>query len=359
MNADLKFTAVLISAFLCVGLVTPTAAQEGVFLDPATGDYTIRYRGYGGALGDTTFYPQTKIDPAVKSKIRQADDGSIVYRYRVKNGERSKQNLISLRVTSKQAIANSQNTPPGWDPRINPISGIHPIHGNVGNFVGWLFVSKLASSESITSEGLVPGASQEFEFRSLLLPGVGAMILIGDAPVTEFLDEGPDPQSPAGITYQSLIKNDFVPRVVAAPRIAVPTPFDAAVVLAGIQQHIKTDMLSMQLVDAVFISQLDPWFASAIDVAKRNNNEGLRHAIKELRRLLKQEHADVDKDDDRDDDDKEKKVKPRIDKLAARVLDFDFKYLEKRVQGNKDWSDRTLKPARAIRPAVHSSPSGV
>lgn len=162
------------------------------------------------------------------------------------------------------------------------------------------------------------------------------MSLTGSAPITEFPDDGPDYTSAVGIAYHKLRQNDFVPRVVATPRIAVPTPFDAAVVLAGIQQHIKTDMLSMQLVDAVFISQLDPWFASAIDAAKRNNNEGLRHAIKELRRLLKQEHADVDKDDDRDDDDKEKKVKSRIDKLAARVLDFDFKYLEKRVKGNKD-----------------------
>ena len=124
--------------------------------------------------------------------------------------------------------------------------------------------------------------------------------------------------------------------MVLRPESAAGLPAGPRRRIAGIQQHIKTDMLSMQLVDAAFVSQLDPWFASAIDAAKRNNIEGLRHAIKELRRLLKQEHADADKDDDRDDDDKEKKVKPRIDKLAARVLDFDFKYLEKRVQGNKD-----------------------
>ena len=161
------------------------------------------------------------------------------------------------------------------------------------------------------------------------------MDLRGSAPVTEFLDDGPSPTSAVGITYHKLRLNDFVPRFVAVPRIAVPTPFDAAVVLAGIQQHIKTDILSMQLVDAVFTSQLDPWFASAIDAAKRNNTAGLRHAIKELHQLLKQEHADMDNDSDLDDD-KEKKSKPRIDKLAARVLDFDFKYLDKRVKDNKD-----------------------
>lgn len=72
MKTDLKFGVMLIGAFLSAGLAISAAAQEGVFLDPATGDYTIRYRGYGDALGDATFYPHTKIDPIVKSKIRQA-----------------------------------------------------------------------------------------------------------------------------------------------------------------------------------------------------------------------------------------------------------------------------------------------
>lgn len=338
MKTKLKFAAVLIGALLEAGLAIPATAQEGVFLDPITGDYTVRYRGYGGALGETTFYPHTKIHPVVKSKIREINDGSIVYRYWVRNGEKSKQNLISLRVTSKQVIANSQNTPPGWDPRINPISSAHPLYGDVGNFVSWLFVSRLASRAGITSEGLMPGASQEYEFRSLLLPGVGTMSLRGDAPVTEFLDDGPDYTSAVGIVLNKLEQNDFVPRVVAAPRIAVPTPFDAAAVLANVQQHMKTDMLSMQLVDTSLIALLDPWFASAIDAANRNNNNGVRHAIKEMRRLLKQEHADVDRDDDGDmgDDGKEKKTKPRIDKLAARVLDFDLKYVEKRVKSPND-----------------------
>jgi hypothetical protein len=63
----------------------------------------------------------------------------------------------------------------------------------------------------------------------------------------------------------------------------------------------------------------------------------VRHQIKELRKLLKQEHADVDKDDEGDDfeDDKEKKPAGRIDRLATRVLDFDLKYVEKRLEEKK------------------------
>ena len=93
----------------------------------------------------------------------------------------------------------------------------------------------------------------------------------------------------------------------------------------------------MKLVEPALVAELDRWLETAAAAARSSNTAALRADIKEARRLLKQEHADVDKDDDGDrDDDKEKKVKPRIDKLAARVLDFDLKYVEKRVKGDKD-----------------------
>ena len=51
--------------------------------------------------------------------------------------------------------------------------------------------------------------------------------------------------------------------------------------------------------------------------------------------MLKREYADVDQDDedwDKDDDKGKEKDKSRlIDKLAAKVLDFDLKYIQKRL----------------------------
>jgi len=129
---------------------------------------------------------------------------------------------------------------------------------------------------------------------------------------------------------------DGVPRVAAVPRIPLPAPFNAAVVLGSIKQHVKTDMASMQLIDSALLALIDRGLTQAIAAAQGGNTPSLLHEIKSLRKLLKQEHADVDKDDDGDDDDKERKPKSRIDKLAARVLDFDLKYVEKRVKGDKD-----------------------
>lgn len=97
-------------------------------------------------------------------------------------------------------------------------------------------------------------------------------------------------------------------------------------------------MASMQLIDPVLLGLIDRGLAQAIAAAQGGNTISLLHEIKNLRKILKQEHADMDKDDNggQDNDDKEKKTNSPIDKLAARVLDFDLKYVEKRVKGEKD-----------------------
>ncbi|HEY4696554.1 MAG TPA: hypothetical protein VIH29_00915 [Gallionella sp.] len=60
-----------------------------------------------------------------------------------------------------------------------------------------------------------------------------------------------------------------------------------------------------------------------------------------MRELIKKEHADADREDDNDErgekgdhDDKNKRA--LIDKLAARIFDFDLKYVTKRMGGDKD-----------------------
>ena len=63
--------------------------------------------------------------------------------------------------------------------------------------------------------------------------------------------------------------------------------------------------------------------------------------IQEMRELLKREHADVDReegDDERGEKDNHNdKSKPvLIDKLAARILDFDLKYVTRRTERDRD-----------------------
>lgn len=304
-----------------------TAAQEGIVYNSTTGDYTVTYKsGYHGRLNTVVFIPSTKIDPTVKSLFNFDKQRNVFsYEYKVKNGAKSQQSISQMIVLVRSLISGSLASPSGW-----PGSAVLALGGG-GVRLSW------STSERGELRGLASGAIlKDMALDSLDLPGVARMEITGNSPITKWL--GHYPAGEVGDQMDLLLNNDFVPRTVAVPRIPVPTPFVPAVVLGSIQQHVKTDMVSMQLIDPALLVLIDRGLTQAIAAAQGGNTPSLLHEIKNLRKLLKQEHADVDKDDDgdQDNDDKEKKTKSPIDKLAARVLDFDLKYVEKRVKGEKD-----------------------
>jgi hypothetical protein len=328
-----KFTLIAIAATLSFGIlaVMPAKAQEESFaIDPNTGDYHIRYKSvYDGDLVEVTFVPATKIDPVLISKFNISDRSNIDYRYKVRNGTQGRQPLIGFRLSTPTVNTNSQVIPPGWDGNI--LANI----GKAGASVNWHY-SDLGSESS----GLRPGQSQSgFGIVSSDLPGIGTARLHGNTPIQGFPDPGPDPDSPVGKQFNELHSKNFVPRPAAVPLIPVPNPFDAAAVLTSMQKHVNQDLVTMNLIDPAFASQLDRLFQTAIAAAKGGNAVALKGNLKDLRQMLKREHADVDKDnEDRnnndDDKNKEKDKSPLIDKLAAKVLDFDLKYIQKRLGHN-------------------------
>ena len=307
--------------------------QESIVVDPVTGDYTITYQGLdlegNPKWHQVVYVPATKNDPLVRSKFRLNDKHIITYSYKVQNRLESKQAIDGFRGFASHVISGSQTTPKDWDGNILP--DFDSAGQESGLRVNWSFD---------TSGGLVPGKSQGgFSYESSHLPGVGVARLTGavDA-LNGFPDEGPGDDNPIYSEFRKLMLSDFVPRHVTAPKIRVPDPFDTSVVLAGIQNHIKQDLVSMSLVEPVFASQLDRILQAAIDAAKLNNTKAVRENLKDLRKLLKKEHGNVDKEDDEVESGPKKvadKQSP-IDKLAAKVLDFDFKYVEQRVKGDKD-----------------------
>ena len=334
-----NFSAFVTSiAFITAIPVYSFAEEEGVFLDSQTGDYLVRFRSYTGLIEEGIFYPHTKIDPSVKSKSKLIDDGLLVYRYKIKNGKASKQALGTVIIYVSNAHTTEQIAPSGWD------GSIVPNIGGSGYIVGWSsHISKKTKREDETAaQGLSPGSgTAEFGLRSTDLPGVGTVRLRGRTSITMLPDEGPDPNSSVGVAYHELRRNDFVRRPAAVPLIPVPNPFDADTVLTSMQKHVNQDFVTMKLIDPAFASQLDRLFQTAIAAAKGGNTVALKSNLKDLRHILKREHADVDKDDedwDKEDDGKDKKNdKTRlIDKLAAKVLDFDLRYIEKQMKSMKD-----------------------
>ena len=292
-----------------------------------TGEYIIDYIGNDGTLRSVRWTPTTNINVTVYSKFKEISDG-IKYSYTIKNHKSSKQPVSGFRVLTKTAVKKNVSGPEGC--RASVIKNYDDP--TVGVWADWFGKSSRAVSPGKTQSG--------FEVVTTELLGVGIAKISGAMSLLVYPDEGPEGALINFMEDGGFLKkaSGGVSRLAAIPRISVPKPFDAAVVLANIQKHVQDDMVSMQLIEPALLGLIDRSLTQAIAAAQSGNTPSLLYEIKNMRKLLKQEHADVDKDDDgdRDDEDKEKKIKSPIDKLAARVLDFDLKYIEKRVNEEKN-----------------------
>jgi len=346
-----------IAAIICVLLLSMSVAfalepGESIVLDSVTGDYKLTYLDEqddgSKILLHATFVPATKIAPTIDSKFHLDQTGTVTYSYSVRSGAQSRQvlNNVSFDIAGKvigsqdlptnmqtstvaQAFAVLEanqlalTTPSGWRGSISTYEN--------GASINWHSVD---SSAGIQPKGHIKG----FGFVSQSLPGLGAAQFKGARRFANgYGGEGPDPDSDIAKQIQALDDNDFVPRNSAVPTIAVPTPFDPAVTLERIQTHMHT-WIGKQLLDATFSSHLDRYFQAAISAYRLNQPKVGKQQIQTMRALVKKEQPDADKEDDSDDKGDNDKTKPEralIDKLAARVLDFDLKYVTKRMGEDK------------------------
>ena len=327
---------------------------ESITLDPVSGDYTIIYWNESmepPELETTTFVPSTKIDPRFQSRFQLERDSKIVYRYTLTSGKQSKQTIGLLILDPVHSIIGVKDkrginmdteagrivfraisdaneaavtTPTGWTGK--------------ATFFGVELTDNSVRASWRTSQKIVPGGQQQgFGFASYALPGLIAVEVKGRAPVHGWSGEGPTKDSAIYEQLNRVRDNNFVPRPAAVPAIAVPVPFDAAILLERIQTQMHT-WIAMQLLDATFSSQVDRYLTAAANAYRLNQPKAGKEHIQTLRKMLKKEHEDADKDDDKEDgkhdeksDNKNKRL--LIDHLAARVLDFDLKYVLKRTGG--------------------------
>jgi len=345
-HKQIQFT---LGLFLAVLAVAPVAArQESIVFDAQTGNYIITFE-YDGQVQQSIYVPPNKINPVLRSRFSLTPSGDIAYRYTLKNGKDSRQNVESLDVlvmsakgatistnapqylrsqpTAETALALSADsgkvelsTPAGWR------GFVLPNPDGTGLKIGWVHWD-----DKVVGMGIPPGTSQSgFGYESRDLPGVGLAGIMGNAPSTSFAGHGPSQEIADQLTAIRR-KVHGVSRPVAVPTFAVPNPFDAVVLLQRLQKHANSDLVGLKLIDPVFAAQLDLWFNGAIDAAKNNNTTALRNALQELRRLLKQECADVDQEGNETETDDKPVAPARIAKLAARVLNFDLKYVGSRI----------------------------
>ena len=169
--------------------------------------------------------------------------------------------------------------------------------------------------------------------------------MCGAGDILSFPDDGPLDDSAILAELDRLRNNDFIVRNAAVPSIAVPVPFDAAILLDRIRTQVDT-WPSKKLLDPAFAAQLDRYLVAAADAYRRNEPKVGKEHIELLRKMLEREHKYLDHDDEDNDDTPEHKTATRltIDRLAARVLDFDLRYVLKRMEKehehDHDESDR-------------------
>lgn len=343
-------------ALIAFGFLTPAFALQGesIVFDSATGNYLITYRySPDKKLHQVTFIPATKINPTIKTKLKLEQGEIVHYGYSLISGRDSQQDIVLLILEPVSSVKTPMpdiplNAPPGniMDDMMNAANYFDTpalwnaslgYSDNGSTFIiGWGY--------NLATGGLAPGNKAVFGFNSRDLPGIIQAEVQGYAPDSHEIpgEETQDANDGGfGQQYTALVtKNNFVSRNAAVPTIAVSTPFDPAVLLERIQTQMHT-WIGMQLLDATFSAQLDRYFQSAISAYRLNQNKVGKKQIQTMLELIKKEQPDVDRKDDNgdrgekgDDDDKNKTKRALIDKLAARILDFDLNYVTKHMGGD-------------------------
>jgi hypothetical protein len=343
-------------AAMAISLNAQAYPGESIVRDPSTGNYTITYVGSSDTtqLSQTIFVPATKIEPTIRSSFRLGEEGIITYCYIVSNGIAAKQAIVDVvlqqivnpildeptipadpvtRVainTYAAAVKAATASPPDWD----------------GNIVRRLSQIDWSPNAATFNEGGIhPGNTLSgFGFNSRDLPSVGSSWMagrIGKSEIFGFSDDGPVKDSAILTQLNQLRDKDHVTRNVAVPSIAVPTPFDPAATLERIQMQMHT-WIGKQLLDVSFSAQLDRSFESAISAYRLNQPKVVRQKIRTMRELIRKEQPNLGRDQERESDNSSEKYDDRrsqvalIDKLAARILDFDLEYVTKRMNNYTD-----------------------
>lgn len=319
---------------------------ESIVLDPATGNYDVTYCGIGPIgsknacmLHRVVFEPATKIDPILKSYFALDGSGNTTYRFRVENGKRARQPLLTFLLDPVSDLRSSQPLPKrpsdvapgqlgnalaaGTAALVVP-SGWHafelPNPSGVALRVAWADDSKGEGG----ARGLGTGRKQTgFGLASADLPGIIAAQFRGN-PTHElaFPDEGPGGDISAQLDTLQL--NDFVTAFAAVPSIAVPSPFDRAELLRRIDNQLKT-WVDLKLLDPVVFSRIDGFIQAAIAAASNRSPESYRAHIGNIEKQVHEIYESLE--DSEDGSSGERSDSPLISRLAARVLIFDLDYV--------------------------------
>jgi hypothetical protein len=292
--------------------------KEGIILDPQSGNYFVSYKDGYGTWNEVLFEPATKIAPSLFSQFRLINERQTVqYGYQLSNAKTGKQKIYMVQARVSSVVPNGIGGPTDWDKRAVPDLASSNL------ILTWLH------DRANAGEGLPPGGKLSgFIIESGDLPGIGVVEIRGNARVATWLGHFPDMATPVGRQANDLLEKDFVAVIAAFPRIAVDNPFNGTNTLEALRSHITKEVLDLKLIDPTIAAQLDRLLEAASNAVRLDNNKAARAYLHDGFVLLMRSFPDINRGQLGEDGVEYEDAK----RLAARVIAFNLKYIEKRLK---------------------------
>ncbi len=317
-----------------------------------------------------TYVQQNAIKPGIKSVV-QASGSQYVYRYRVSNRHDAKQAIDLFRIWGIPLVYAIPNLPPvtanaKTDPETEDKQqwAQLKVKRNFESSVvkapkGWSASLRIDEKVSQTSfvwtpglkdsdpDGISPGRAQDgFIVTRPELPGMARAKLTGSTEEPWGLDNLPD--TPYWSQKINEIQDlDYVLVPVLAPVIPVPTPYNGAELARRLKAHVQT-WLKYGHINADVLARLNRQFDVLIPALEINNKQAARAAVADMRKECADRNPELGDDKAGEDDDNHyAEALPRtpaqrsaapaltLDRVAARVLVFDLRYLTGRMDSGR------------------------
>jgi hypothetical protein len=368
-----RFIAGLVPAWILVlhAAWAQQTPQDTVTRDPVNGDwvYTLHNPDNPQEQRVWRYTPRNKIVPSARSVVARTR-GGYEYRYAVSNGREAKQHIhypwlrgffvvpssgpgvlydpAKMSWAEYQRLADQRRkasdklqeqqvvAPHGW-------RGVWNTKSQEFTEYGWFPIRK----DEPTGIGVAPGSTQAgFVIRRPELPGAAFAKMQGWV-MEPFILGGLPETGPIADAVKQMLEEDALWVPVLVPAIAIPEPYDAAELARRLRAHVQ-NWQKWEFVSAEVLARLNRQFDVLIPALEINNRSSARAALRELASEVRSHHRrlrDIDgeeKDEEGDEDDNARPVPLRgrgvhapgggaVDRVAARALLFDLRYLLKRL----------------------------
>lgn len=346
-------------------------AQDSAVYDPQQHVWKLYYQDPETAQWvNKTYEARTAIRPAIKSSI--AGNGApFSYQYTVRNQRGAKQKLSVIRIWGIPLVYTIPNLPPvtanaKTDPETEDKQqwAQLTVKRNFESSVvkaprGWVANLRVDEKVNQTSfvwtpglkdsdpDGIPPGRTQDgFVVNRPELPGMARAKLTGSTEEPWGLDNLPD--SPYWVQKVNEIQDlDYVLVPVLAPVIAIPNPYNGAELARRLKAHVQA-WLTYGHINADVLGRLNRQFDVLIPALEINNKQAARAAVVAIRKECADRNPGLGEDKaGEDDDDRDATPQsrtpaqrsaaptPTLDRVAARALMFDLRYLMDRMDSGR------------------------